>query len=106
MVSVDASDRQLDETLTVAPHVHWQRFDNELVVLDLKASEYLGMNEVAADAFERLALGKSLRMVIRELSSIYDVDIARVQVDVVQLVAELVSAGLLLGHRSIAPIDQ
>jgi hypothetical protein len=83
-------------TLRVPEHVHWRRFDSEIVVVDLKQGQYLGLNDVAADAFERLATGRSTGDVVGELLGVYDVESAELEADIAQLVGSLVERGLLV----------
>jgi hypothetical protein len=82
--------------LRVPEHVHWRRFDAEIVLVDLKQNEYLGLNDVAADAFEGLATGRSTGDVIGELLGVYDVERARLEADIAQLVGVFVERGLLV----------
>jgi hypothetical protein len=77
-------------------HVHWRRFDTELVVVDLKQSQYLGLNDVAADAFERLATGVAESDVVRSLLDIYDVSEPTLERDINALVESLQRRGLLV----------
>ena len=83
-------------TVRVPEHVHWRRFDSELVLVDLKVGEYYGLNDVAADAFERLAQGLGLGDVVGTLLELYEVDLGELQKDVHQLVGVLVNLGLLV----------
>ncbi len=85
--------------LSVPPHVHWRRFDDELVVLDLKRGAYLGLNEVAAEAFERIATGKSVPQVIDALTELFDVDRVTLEKDIDSLIRELEDLGLLIAPR-------
>jgi Coenzyme PQQ synthesis protein D (PqqD) len=80
----------------IPEHVHWRRFDSELVVLDLKAGEYFGLSEVAADAFERIAGGKATNEVMADLLTMYDVEPSRLEHDIHALVESLLSSGLLI----------
>jgi hypothetical protein len=67
------------------------------VVLDLKAGEYFGLNDVAADAFERLAAGRTTSEVVADLLNVYEVDATRLAHDIEELVASLLQRGLLVG---------
>jgi len=80
----------------VPDHVHWRRFDSELVVLDLRGGQYFGLNDVAADAFERIAAGRSVRDVVGELLAVYDVTPEKLEEDVAHLVASLLERDLLV----------
>jgi Coenzyme PQQ synthesis protein D (PqqD) len=82
--------------LRIAGHVHWRRFDSEIVLIDLKGGGYYGLSEVAAAAFERLAAGKAATEVIDDLVEVYDVGRAQVQSDVDGLLGTLVGLGLVV----------
>jgi hypothetical protein len=88
----------------VPEHVHWRWFDSELVVLDMKGGTYFGLSDVAAAAFERLAEGKPTKEIVTDLLNVYDVDRARLESDIEELVQSLLRGGLLLvadgGDRS------
>ncbi|MGH7269256.1 MAG: PqqD family protein [Polyangiaceae bacterium] len=84
-------------TIMQAPeHVHWRRFDAEIVVVDLRGGEYFGLSDVAADAFERLAAGQPVGDVVGALLAIYDVERRRLEGDVGDLVKRLMDRGLLV----------
>jgi hypothetical protein len=92
--------------LQAAEHVHWRRFDSELVMVDLRGGEYFGLNDVAADAFERLARGAARGEVVRSLLDVYDVSQAALERDIDQLVESLLRRGLLVaigGDQTKAP---
>jgi len=87
-------------------HVHWKRFDSELVVLDLAAGQYYGLSDVAADAFDHLAGGQTLEETTRALLDAYDVSSGQLADDVLRLAADLVSRGLLVAserHEGVPP---
>jgi|HubBroStandDraft_1064217.scaffolds.fasta_scaffold33791_4 hypothetical protein len=86
--------------LLVPEHVHWRRFDAELVLVDLRAGEYHGLNDVAADAFERLARGDARGEIVRSLLDVYDVSEAALVRDIDQLVESLLRRGLLVAMDS------
>lgn len=82
--------------LRVPEHVHWRRFDSEIVLVDLKAGGYYGLSDVAAAAFERLAAGKGASEVIEDLMTVYDVGRAQLQSDVDSLLGALIGLGLVV----------
>jgi hypothetical protein len=84
------------EAVRVAEHVHWRRFDSELVLVDLKGGEYYGLNDVAADAFERLAQGQGTSEVVQSLLELYEVTSVELRKDVDDLVGLLIDLGLLV----------
>jgi coenzyme PQQ synthesis protein D (PqqD) len=85
-----------DRPRRVPEHVHWRRFDAELVVVDLKRNEYVGLNDVAADAFELLAKGVRPSEVVESLLAIYDVGPETLKRDIDDLIASLERSCLLV----------
>jgi hypothetical protein len=85
------------QRLRAPEHVHWRRFDRELVVINLHEGKYFGLNEVAADAFEKLATGQTSADVVGQLLSLYAVERDTLQVDIETLIASLIGRGLLVG---------
>jgi hypothetical protein len=85
--------------LRVPEHVHWRRFADEIVVLDLKGGYYHGLNDVAAAAFERIAAGRRLGQVVDELLDIYSVDRQQLQDDISTLIQFLVDRSLLVADQ-------
>jgi|HubBroStandDraft_2_1064218.scaffolds.fasta_scaffold98164_1 hypothetical protein len=81
--------------LQVPDHVHWRRFNDEVVIVDLKHGEYYGLNEVAAAVFEHLAGGQSPSDVVGSLLEEYDVARADLERDVGRLLEELIGKGFL-----------
>jgi hypothetical protein len=86
----------MQTSFRVPEHVHWHRFDLQLVVLDLRAGAYYGLNEVAATAFEELAVGRPTNEVVTTLLDSYDVDRLELERGIDKLVRDLVDRGLLV----------
>jgi hypothetical protein len=85
------------ETRVIVPAgVHTRRLDGELVVLDLERGEYYGLNAVGADAFERLAAGKSVLEIAAELVDVYEIDRQTLLADLLVLARELEGRRLIL----------
>jgi len=80
----------------IAEHVHWRRFDSELVVLDLDRGEYYGLNEVAAEAFEHVARGETFPDTVTGLLQAYDVDRERLERDLERTFEELLRRGIFV----------
>jgi hypothetical protein len=79
----------------VAKHVHFRRFNDEVVLLDLAGGKYFALDEVGSTVWERLAAGGSIEDVIAEVVRVYDVDEARARSDVARLTGDLQAAGLI-----------
>jgi len=84
----------------IAAHVHWRRFDSELVVLDLQRGEYYGLNEVAAEAFEQLARGETFSDTMARLLQAYDVDRERLAQDLERTFEDLLGRGILVSDAT------
>ncbi len=74
--------------LRVADHVHWRRFDSELVVLDLRGGEYYGLNEIGAALFEGVARGDGLPEIVTALLGSFDVERGTLEEDLERTLAD------------------
>jgi hypothetical protein len=79
-----------------AKNIHARRFDSEIVILDLGRGEYFSLDEVGAAVWEALSDGHTVAEAMQQLLAVYDGDPARVTADILRLITELLSAGLLL----------
>lgn len=79
----------------VPKDVHYRRFDNEVVVLDLGAGKYFALDEIGSQVWDRLAAGKAVDQIVADLVALYDTDEATARADVNRLAEELVAAGLM-----------
>ncbi len=73
-----------------------QMGDGEALIVNLNAEDLYALNDTGAQIVQRIADGRSVKAVIEELASEYNVggeDVAR---DVHRLVTELVGRGLLV----------
>ena len=68
--------------------------DGEIVLLSLTSENYFGLDGVGARMWAELADGKSIRAVAEELSGEYDADPGTLEEDLLDLVDQLVGAGL------------
>jgi hypothetical protein len=87
----------LEDALQVPAHVHWRRFDSEVVVLNLKEGAYYGLNDVAASAFAELAAGRTPVEVVHVLLESYEIDERTLTSDIAKLVGDFLRQGLLVG---------
>jgi hypothetical protein len=86
--------------LRIAEHVHWRRFDSELVVLDLERGQYYGLNEVAAEAFEHLARGETFSDTVAGLLQAYEVAPERLERDLERTFKDLFDRGVLVADAT------
>ena len=75
-----------------------QDVEEELVILAVTQGEYYKLNEVGARIWALVNEGKSLQEVLAALMDEYDVSEERMTADLMSLLAELQSQGLLEIH--------
>ncbi|NNN05948.1 MAG: PqqD family protein [Elusimicrobia bacterium] len=78
-----------------AAHTAFRRIEDEGVVLDLRSSAYYSLNETARAVWEGLNAGLSVAAVAEKLSSEFDETPAKIEGDVVAIVAQLSKDGLI-----------
>jgi hypothetical protein len=84
-----------DARLKLAENVHFRRFDDEVIVLDLAVGEYFALNPVASKMWGHLLEGQTPLEVAGLLRSEYDVGPETLTADCVELASQLVERGLL-----------
>ena len=82
-------------TYRVLPHVHHQTVNGEVVILDSRTEEYLGLNATASVVWNALASGSSETGAVKELTSRFEIDDDDAVGDVRELVSSLVERGLI-----------
>jgi hypothetical protein len=89
------------DRISVREGVSAREFDGEWVVLDLAGGNYFGLNELGGIIWQDLSSGRSPSEIARLLGPKYDVDEATILRDVLALVDELISRGLVqIGRES------
>jgi hypothetical protein len=73
---------------------------NRTVLLDYRTGVYIGLNEVAGKTWDLIASGVSPRDAARILASEYDASVARVELDMADLIREFASLGLVTVSRT------
>lgn len=86
---------QPDTAVAVSPKVRWREIGDESVLVDLAAGEYFGLNEVGTAILEQLMTGATLGQVCATLVETFEVEPDRAWSDLVELVGELLSRGLV-----------
>ena len=86
----------MPQTFRISAEVLSQEVSGEMVLLDLKSEEYLGLNEVGARIWQLLQDGKDLREIGDILVGEYDVSRDELDSDINRLVGELRDAGLVV----------
>jgi len=79
----------------VPPRVLFQKVHDEVVLLDLEAGDYFGLNPVGAHVWRLLGRGMDLDAIVDALYERYDTPRERLAADVQALVEELLDRGLL-----------
>jgi hypothetical protein len=83
--------------VTVSPSVYARAFGAEIVLLDFSKGEYFGLDAVGADVWRRLEAGDDLGAAADHVVAHYQVGREEALRDIVDLVAELQTYGLLAG---------
>jgi hypothetical protein len=88
-----------DDVLVIVEGAHARRFDDELIVLDLKGGDYYALNEVAAAMWDGFAAGATPAQVAAQISETHAVDGERAMNDCLAFANELLARGLVLRKR-------
>jgi hypothetical protein len=83
------------QKIKVFPQVLFQEIGNEAVLLDLKSERYFGLNEVSTRAWQLIKKHGDMHAVCQAMLDEYAVQEAPLYQDLSELVARLVSAGLI-----------
>jgi hypothetical protein len=78
-----------------APQIFAREFDGELVLLDLDAGEYFGLNRIGKSLWEGLLAGKTVAEIVDALAPIYDVEKPTLAADLAALESDLLQRGFL-----------
>lgn len=92
------TDGVLDQRLTIPEGVVRRSFAEETIVLNLQTGQYHGLNATAAAMLDGLAEGRTPRDVAAEVAARAGVPVARVEADIVALIAGL-------RERSLVDVD-
>lgn len=76
-------------------HVAWRRVGEEVVILDLKSSEYFSLNETGGLVWEKMGEGMDLEAIRAELCAAFDVDSERAGADIRRIIDALSKRKLL-----------
>lgn len=86
----------LSDTLLLRKHDQiFSEVDGEIVMLNIRNSEYYNLNSVASQIWNCLETSKSFSHLVNELVSIYDVDIDECQKDIRPLLTEMLEIGIV-----------
>ena len=85
----------LDTTVVATDQSVSSDLAGERVLLHLKSGVYYGLNEVGSHIWEALTEKTTLQAVVNHLEDIYDVERSVLEDDVLDLVIDLLDAGLV-----------
>lgn len=89
------SSRDLSAIVVPAPGVLVQEMDGESVLLHSDGERYFCLDGVATRIWQHLLGHRQLARICQEMQKEYDVDESRLRTDVLQLVDELLAAGIV-----------
>ena len=84
-----------DQRFTVSPEVLFQEVSGEMVLLDLASESYFGLDEIGARIWGLLGEDKNQGQILDVLLREYEVDRKTLEEDLVELLGELLEAGLI-----------
>ena len=84
------------------PDVLVQELDGEAVLLNLDSERYFGLDDVGTRVWQHLLEHRRLERVCEEMQKEYDVDESRLSADLLQLVGELIEAGIVTIEQNSA----
>ena len=87
---------QRDVVLTPSPDVIVRELAGESVVLDLSSGRYFGLNAVGTRVWQLIQEGQPVDGVIRSVTAEYDAEAGRVERDVLALLEDLKTRGLVV----------
>ncbi len=78
-----------------------QELDGEAVLLNLESERYFGLDDVGTRVWQHLLEQRRLERVCEEMQKEFDVDESRLRADILQLVEELIEAGIVTVEHSV-----
>ncbi|GMQ90429.1 MAG: hypothetical protein BMS9Abin10_0806 [Gammaproteobacteria bacterium] len=91
----------LSAIVTPSPEVMAQELDGETVLLNLESERYFGLDDVGTRVWQHVLEHRRLERVCGEMQKEYDVDESRLRADVLQLVEELLEAGIVTVEQNV-----
>lgn len=84
----------LRQRVLLSPEALFREIDKEGVILDLASASYFGLDEVGVRLWQLLQEDPSLQAASEVLLAEFEVEPARLELDLIALVDQLVDAGL------------
>jgi hypothetical protein len=85
----------LTDRVRVPERVAFRRVEKEMALIDVDTGIYFGLDETGARIWELLAENGSLRVVLERMAEEYDATPSRLEVDLLRLIEELATEGLI-----------
>jgi len=83
-------------TLRLSPDVVFRELEGEAVILDLARGRYFGLNPVGTRVWALLDAGMPIDQIVATITGEYDAERERIERDVMSLIDELSSRGLIV----------
>jgi hypothetical protein len=87
---------QRDAVLRPSPDVVFRELDAESVVLDLSSGRYFGLNAVGTRVWQLIGEGQAVDRLIKTVAGEYDADETTIARDVLALLEDLKTRGLIV----------
>ena len=94
---------QRDAVLRLSPDVVFRELDAESVVLDLSSGRYFGLNAVGTRVWQLIGQGQAVDSLIKTVAGEYEADEATIERDVLALLEELATRGLVIAATRDTP---
>ena len=95
------SSLDLSAIVIPSPEVLVQELDGEAVLLNLESERYFGLDDVGTRVWQHLLEHRRLERVCEEMQKEFDVDESRLRADILQLVEELIDAGIVTVEHNV-----
>ena len=89
-------------TLRLSPDVVFRDLEGEAVILDLARGRYFGLNPIGTRVWTLLDAGTPIDQIVATLAGEYDAEHERIERDVMALIDELSSRGLIIASEDPA----
>lgn len=83
-------------TLTMPESVLVRKIHDEMVLLDMASEQYFGLDEVGTSAMDAISAGATVDGAIAAVIAAFDGPEDQIRIDVVALIEDLLSTGLLV----------
>ena len=94
---------KLSDKLGIPPQVMARLVGEEIVILDLAAGTYFGLDPVGARIWQLMGEGRTLAEICATMLEEYEVEREQLEVDVLRLAAELLERGLVVPAQWVIP---